>query len=368
MELISFSLCSLIILLFLHSFVLIVSSSLFYSSVISPLLLRSVHYHPILFNKSSFICQQQNCDSLEYNQYLSFVPLEYRICDECEVELDLYHRFGKPFSFRTIENKEYPTIPHGYGLEYLCVPYLNPHSHYRLLILVISGAREIKEREILRNRFSRFSNERIRFVFVTASNPKVNDEVRRESIAFDDILQLNHIDSYHNLTLTTFGAFQFISHFSTLSDYVMKTDSDCALNMNRILQIIDSLSPRDVYIGNCPPSTIYNTQWSAKNYVPPELVGDEKRIPAYVTGGGYVISSSIVGKMVVGLRHLRFIAHNEDVNVGKAMESIGVNCTHIPNWIARYGCGNEEECLKYPIIHKDKSDDEVKVFWSYILH
>lgn len=300
---------------------------------------------------------------------MSFVPLEYRICDECEVELDLYHRFGKPFSFRTIENKEYPTIPHGYGLEYLCVPYLNPHSHYRLLILVISGAREIKEREILRNRFSRFSNERIRFVFVTASNPKVNDEVRRESIAFEDILQLNHIDSYHNLTLTTFGAFQFISHFSTLSDYVMKTDSDCALNMNRILQIIDSLSPRDVYIGNCRFNDFYVTKRrSAKNYVPPELVGDDKRIGGYVTGGGYVISSSIVGKMVVGLRHLRFIAHNEDVNVGKAMESIGVNCTHIPNWIARYGCRNEEECLKYPIIHKDKSDDEVKVFWSYILH
>ena len=59
---------------------------------------------------------------------------------------------------------------------------------------------------------------------------------------------------------------------------------------------------------------------------------------------------------------------NEDVNVGKAMESIGVKCTHIPNWIARYGCRNAKECLKYSIIHKHKSDDEVKVFWSYILH
>ena len=314
------------------------------------------------------ICKEQKCNSIEYKEYLSFVPLEYRVCDECEVELDCYHRFGKPFSFRTINHKNYPTIPYGSGMEYLCVPYLNLHSHYRLLILVVSAARETKERQILRNRFSRFSNQRIRFLFVIASNPTLNDEVRSESIAFEDILQLNHIDSYHNLTLTTFGAFQFISHFSNIADYVMKTDSDCALNINRILQIIDSLSPEDVYIGNCNPSTIYNTKWSGKNYVPPELVGNETIVPDYVTGGGYVISSSIVGKMVVGMRHLGFIAHNEDVNVGKAMKSIGVKCTHIPNWIARYGCRSEEECLKYPIIHKDKSDDEVKVFWRYILH
>ena len=299
---------------------------------------------------------------------MSFVPLEYRVCDECEVELDCYHRFGRPFSFRTINNKNYPTIPYGSGMEYLCVPYLNLHSHYRLLILVVSAARETKERQILRNRFSRFSNQNIRFLFVIASDPAFNDEVKRESISSEDILQLNHIDSYHNLTLTTFGAFQYISHFSNIADYVMKTDSDCALNINRILQIIDSLSPEDVYIGNCNPSTIYNTKWSGKNYVPPELVGNEIIVPDYVTGGGYVISSSVVGKMVVGMRHLEFIAHNEDVNVGKAMKSIGVKCTHIQNWIARYGCRSEEECLKYPIIHKDISNDEMKVFWRFILH
>ena len=86
-----------------------------------------------------------------------------------------------------------------------------------------------------------------------------------------------------------------------------------------------------------------------------------------MTGGGYLLSSCC-GKMIVGMRHLEFIAHNEDVNVGKAMKSIGVKCTHIQNWIARYGCRSEEECLKYPIIHKDISNDEMKVFWRFILH
>ena len=76
-------------------------------------------------------------------QYLSFVSLEYRICDDCEVELDCYHRFGKHFSYRTINNKNYPTIPYGSGMEYLCVPYLNLHSHFQLLIIVVSAAIEI---------------------------------------------------------------------------------------------------------------------------------------------------------------------------------------------------------------------------------
>ena len=113
-------------------------------------------------------------------QYLSFVSLEYRICDECEVELDCYHRFGKHFSFRTINNKNYPTIPYGSGMEYLCVPYLNLHSHYRLLILVVSVVRETKERQILWNWFSWFFNLNNRFLFVIASDPVFNDEVKRE--------------------------------------------------------------------------------------------------------------------------------------------------------------------------------------------
>ena len=39
--------------------------------------------------------------------------------------------------------------PLGNGVEYLFVPYLNLHSHYRLLILVVSVVRETKERQIL---------------------------------------------------------------------------------------------------------------------------------------------------------------------------------------------------------------------------
>ena len=116
----------LLLLLFFSDRILIVHSSTILSSL-----------------ESSFICKEQKCNSIEYNQYLSFVPLEYRVCDECEVELDCYHRFGKPFSFRTINNKNYPTIPYGSGMEYLCVPYLNLHSHYRLLILVVSAAKEM---------------------------------------------------------------------------------------------------------------------------------------------------------------------------------------------------------------------------------
>ena len=351
--------------------ILSVNSCSFFHSLI----LRS--YHHLSFSDSLFltilsflasfyVCKEQECDSIEYNQYLTYVPQEYRVCDECSFELNCYHQYGKPFSFRTINNKNYPTIPYGSGMEYLCVPYMNPYSHYQLLILIASAASEIQERRILRERFSRFSFHSVRFLFVIASNTTMNGAVKKESIAYEDILQLNHIDSYHNLTLTTFGAFQFISHFSDIADYVMKTDSDCALNIKLILHTINYLSPKDVYFGNCQSSS-YNTKKPAKNFVPPEVVGNETAVPDYVMGGGYVISSSIIGKMVAALRHLSFIAHNEDVNVGKAMKLIGVKCSYVPNWIALHGCENKEECMKYQIMHKDKSDDEVNVFWRYII-
>ena len=66
-----------------------------------------------------------------------------------------------------------------------------------------------------------------------------------------------------------------------------------------------------------------------------------------------MISSSVVGKMVVGMRHLEFIAHNEDVNVGRAMSLVGIPCTVIPKW--RWNKGNDSED-EYVIIHKTITD------------
>ena len=54
-----------------------------------------------------------------------------------------------------------------------------------------------------------------------------------------------------------------------------------------------------------------------------------------------MISMKALPKLLTGYRYLPFIAHNEDVNVGRTMSLVGIPCTVIPKW--RWSKGNDSE-------------------------
>lgn len=306
--------------------------------------------------------RQVLCSEKEYNDYLQFVPLHYRVCGECQLELELRHSQGLPFMYHTIEDIDYPSIAFGSGLQYLCFPEFGSQERYFLLILILSSASEIVERAALRSYYNRMPLNSTRFLFVTASNPEVNEAVAKESRQFHDILQLNHMDSYHNLTLSVFGALQLLSQNTNYAEYILKTDSDCVLNMPRIEFKLRQHGGFQ-YAGNCRRNAgYYTTGKKRKNYVPRELVGDE-RIEQYATGAGYIIASSVLPKLVVAFRHLPFLTHNEDVNVGRAMSLVHVKCRMFWTWIARNGCSGNL-CKYYAIIH---SPNNWRRVWDVIL-
>ena len=323
-----------------------------------------IYYSVVSSSKPYPRCPRQVlCNEKEYNDYLQHVPLNYRVCSECVLEMQLRHFHGLPFMYHTIENDKYPTIPLGSELQYLCFPEINTQDRLFLLILILTSAKEIEERATLRSYYNRLHVNSTRFIFVTASNPEVNEAVARESEQYRDILQLNHVDSYHNLTLSVFGAFQFFSRDTKYAKYIMKTDSDCVLNLPRIERKLWEFDGFQ-YAGNCRTNVrYYTTGVRRKNYVPPELVGEETQIAQYATGAGYVIASSVLPKLVVALRHLPFIAHNEDVNVGRAMSLIHVKCKMLWGWIARNGC-SEDECNVIAIIH---SPNNWRKIWEAVL-
>lgn len=322
-----------------------------------------------LFPYSLPICSAQSrCHGRFYQMYLSQIPPTFRVCDLCDFELSLRRHYGAPLVYRVGNNEQYPVIPYGENIEFLNVPYVSPKEHHFLLVLVASGAREVGRRMLLREYYRMLGAKSVRFVFITASNPEVNDQVNRENWEFGDVLQMSHVDCYHNLTLTTFGAIQYFSRFPGMADFVMKTDSDCALNMPTILNTLHGFNSSVNYAGFCKYNVTYNTKNpSAKNFVPHSLVRRDTRIREYATGAGYVLRWSLVPRIAIGIRHIRFIAHNEDVNVGKTLIMMDIPCVKLDNWVARYGCNDREECLKYAIIHPDGQGTSLRSYWSFIL-
>ena len=55
------------------------------------------------------------------------------------------------------------------------------------------------------------------------------------------------------------------------------------------------------------------------------------------------------------------------MNVGKGMVMLGIPCMGDEEWwIARHGCDNKTECLKYVVMHPEVSKEEIIRFYTYL--
>ena len=211
-------------------------------------------------------------------------------------------------------------------------------------------------------------------VFVTGkSHSRCNQQIHQENLQFHDVLQFDHTDSYHNLTLSVLYSLHFLHNLSLPVQYVLKTDSDCVVNYPLLHTLLDQIPPSSasrnrVYMGACRRNTKYNVyDASKKNFIPISLTQNELWYSYYVTGGGYVLSYSLLPELLVGASHLKFIGHFEDVNVGRALELVGVKCIDRSSvWIHRHGCPDKQTCLKAVVIHPKHDKDEIDRFYSYL--
>ena len=80
-----------------------------------------------------------------------------------------------------------------------------------------------------------------------------------------------------------------------------------------------------------------------------------------------MLSYSLLPELLVGASHLKFIGHFEDVNVGRALELVGVRCIDRSSvWIHRHGCPDKQSCLKAVVMHPKHDKDEIDRFYSYL--
>ena len=229
-------------------------------------------------------------------------------------------------------------------------------------------------RQVVRNNTRRTQHQQgfhIVFVLASSSSLDCSEMIDQENKQFGDILQFNHPDGYHFITLSVFHSFHYIQKLHLPIQYVVKTDSDCVVNYNSLHKRVDSIDAarqNEVYMGRCWYNVSYNYKTnSSKTYVPKELLRDRDFIPYFAAGGCYVFSYRLLPRLLLALQHLPFIAHSEDVNVGKGMIMLNIPCIGDEKWwIARHGCSSRDECLKYVVMHPNVSSEDTIRFYSYL--
>ena len=282
----------------------------------------------------------------------------------------MFIRYGRPFDYQNVSVESYQQIFLGRPYSILQKPRLSFPHRVRVLTIVLSSACDFSTRQIVRSRTQSYYLRYNAFtIFSLGNNPECTSFVGQENDDYGDILQFDHVDSYHNITLSVLYAFQWLQLANLPIDYVLKTDSDCVINYPLLLQLLSpyDVSKDDVYMGDCHHDEIFNTKnHRRKNYVPAAVVGNTV-LSYYASGGGYVISYHLLPRLMIAMRHVNYLTHHEDVNTGKGMQLLQVPCVDYSRfWVARLGCKNQSECLRHVILHPKSSILEVDRFYSYL--
>jgi hypothetical protein len=138
-----------------------------------------------------------------------------------------------------------------------------------LFIGVISGPGNFERRATIRrtwhvhlnkNQQNKKSNKNalldlLRFAFVIGqtNDSVVQQQVKDESEKYGDILQINMMDKYVDLSVKLTGLFHWLDTFCSRVDYVLKVDDDVYVNVHNLATVLHSLnvSEPSVYGRQC---------------------------------------------------------------------------------------------------------------------
>ena len=125
------------------------------------------------------------------------------------------------------------------------------------LVLVTSSCHQADQRNEIRKTWA--DTDRIRkyhvevnFVIGVDSSGGVPNEVTKESAEHQDILVVNVIDTYLNLTLKSVFMLQYLSNIDGITDSlktVLKTDDDCYVNVKALARMAKHLSAKPTMVG-----------------------------------------------------------------------------------------------------------------------
>ena len=173
-----------------------------------------------------------------------------------------------------------------------------------MVILVHSAVKNQRVRDAIRNSWARSDNlEKYGaslYFFIAKSKTANATQIAQELQQHSDLIQLDFIDSYRNLSRKSVESFRWASRHCPNVQYILKQDDDTYVNLTRLLVKLDDFQ-RDgkdkfiagYYFPNRQPQRNPKSQ-----YYTPLSLWPHKHWPAAVTGPAYVITSNVIRQIL----------------------------------------------------------------------
>ncbi|XP_045205094.2 uncharacterized protein LOC123557598 [Mercenaria mercenaria] len=167
------------------------------------------------------------------------------------------------------------------------------------------------------------SKMKLVFVFGNRHDSDENENLLEESEEFHDIIQMDFVDTYANLTYKTMSSLLWSEDYCKQAKYVMKTDDDMYIN-TELLPLLLKAAPSEKFIGGMcwgpsSPHRDSNSKWyvSFVQY-------RHSLFPSMCSGTGYVMSRDVVSGVLRQSPNVPFF-YLEDVYVAICVKKLGIH-------------------------------------------
>ncbi len=159
------------------------------------------------------------------------------------------------------------------------------------------------------------------------------NQLIEEAATFNDILIINFIDSYQNLTTKTLTSFSWAYSRCPHIQFYVKIDDDVFINTEKVLDLLYSNVTKyeNLLIGDCPNHLGPNRDKASKYYVSRDIF-HEKRWPPFCFGTTYILGNYSAANLLK-VASSTPVVPLEDASMGILARASGtVNVLRIHNW------------------------------------
>ncbi|KAM4616113.1 beta-1,3-galactosyltransferase 2 [Polymixia lowei] len=160
------------------------------------------------------------------------------------------------------------------------------------------------------------------YVGLPAEGQDIQHNLEKESREHADIIQMDFLDSYHNLTIKTMMIMNWLANHCQNASYAMKVDSDIFVNVYYLVKRLGGCPRQDYITGSVIRDGRPRRDGKSKWHLSEDLYFEDS-FPPYVSGAGYVFSIDLARKISWASRFVRMIPL-EDVYVGLCLRVLGI--------------------------------------------
>lgn len=210
---------------------------------------------------------------------------------------------------------------------------------YELLILVTTHVDHVERRNIIRNTWGNDAKNRWKTFFLVGRpvDAKSFSALQEETGSHNDIILGSVEEDFYKLALKVLMGFEWAIRYCKFK-YLLKGDDDVFVNVGRVFELLRKYNSQQLYIGN----VIFRAfvRRSGKYGISKEEYS-KSVYPRYCSGGGYILSKSIVETFVNNFERFKMISI-DDAYIGILALKSGVDVTHCDQFRMNE---NENRCM-----------------------